>query len=317
VKLGVVILPCARWEQVRAHWVRADEWGLHAAYTYDHLSWRSFRDKPWFTMVPTLVAAASVTSSIRLGPMVTSPNFRHPLLLAKDLLALDDISLGRLVVGIGAGGTGFDAKVLGGEAWSTRERHERFEEFARALDRLLREPSSDLEGPYYRVVDSRQLPGPRQVPRPPLYFSALGPKSLALAAELADGWVSFGDPRAAADSSTFAAVRDQVRRLDEGIAARERDPASVWRVLLHFGGDEAPMDAFERFLDWAGRYRELGFDEVVIHWPERDSPFDYDLELFERICREGGPVLDSWSSPSSSPHSSPSPQPPPWASPSN
>src|ERR1035437_7919579 len=99
MRLSVVILPTPRWSEVRPHWTRAEEFGLYAGYTYDHLSWRSFRDKAWFNMVPTLVAAATATNSIRLGPLVTTPNFRHPLVLAKDLLALDDISNGRSIVG--------------------------------------------------------------------------------------------------------------------------------------------------------------------------------------------------------------------------
>ena len=294
MKLSVVILPCARWEEVRTNWTTADEWGLHAGYTYDHLSWRSFRDAAWFSMVPTLVAAATVTSSLRLGPLVTSANFRHPLVLAKDLIAIDDISSGRLNVGIGAGGTGYDAATLGHEPWSRGERHARFVEFSRALERLLREPSSTLDGHYYPVVDSRQIPGPRQLPRPPIYLSALGPRSLALTAEIADGWVSIGDPSGSADSSTFDAVKTQVMALNVELEARGREPSTLHRVLLNFEGDETPMSSYESFLDWAGRYYELGFDEVVVHWPVKASPFDCDPSLFERICREGGALLPSW-----------------------
>jgi alkanesulfonate monooxygenase SsuD/methylene tetrahydromethanopterin reductase-like flavin-dependent oxidoreductase (luciferase family) len=295
VKLSVVILPSARWEVARDSWRRADEWGLHAGYTYDHLSWRTFREKPWFSMVPTLVAAATVTSRLRLGPLVTSPNFRHPLVLAKDLIALDDISSGRLIVGVGAGGTGFDASALGQESWSAAQRHERFEEFARALDHLLRESSSNLEGPYFRVVDSRQIPGPLQLPRPPLYLSALGPRSLALAAELAEGWVSFGDPTAGSDTSTFDAVKQQVTRLSLELESRGRDASSLHRVLLNFEGDESPMASYDSFLDWAGRYHGLGFNEVVVHWPVRESAFAYDEGLFERICTEGAARIADWS----------------------
>lgn len=294
MKLSVVILPSARWVTARDNWIHADQWGLHAAYTYDHLSWRTFRDAPWFSMIPTLVAAATVTSRVRLGPLVTSPNFRHPLLLAKDLIALDDISSGRVIVGVGAGGTGFDATTLGHEPWSTRERHERFVEFTHALDRLLRESSTNLEGPYYPVVDSRQIPGPLQQPRPPLYVSALGPKSLALAADVADGWVSFGGPREAPDSSTFDAVSIQVSRLNSELDRRGRDADTMHRVLLNFGRDEMPLSSPEAFLDWAGRYRDLGFDEVVVHWPVADSEYDYDVDLFERVCREGGATLATW-----------------------
>ena len=242
-------------------------------------------------MVPTLVAAASVTSRLRLGPLVTSPNFRHPLVLAKDLIALDDISEGRLIVGLGAGGTGFDASVLGHEPWSASERHERFDEFARALDRLLREPSSNFAGPHYSVIDSRQIPGPRQLPRPPLILSALGPRSLALTAELAEGWVSFGDPAASDDSSTFDAVTHQVNRLNTELELRGRAPASLHRVLLNFEGDESPLSSLTSFLDWASRYRELGFDELVVHWPVTDSLYDYDQGVFERICTEGATTI--------------------------
>jgi alkanesulfonate monooxygenase SsuD/methylene tetrahydromethanopterin reductase-like flavin-dependent oxidoreductase (luciferase family) len=65
--------------------------------------------------VPTLAAAAAVTERIRLGTMVASPNFRHPVPFAKDLMTLDEISGGRFILGIGAGagGDGFDASVLG------------------------------------------------------------------------------------------------------------------------------------------------------------------------------------------------------------
>jgi alkanesulfonate monooxygenase SsuD/methylene tetrahydromethanopterin reductase-like flavin-dependent oxidoreductase (luciferase family) len=293
VKLSVVILPSERWEVARSSWRRADEWGLHAGYTYDHLSWRSFREKAWFSMVPTLAAAATVTSRLRLGPLVTSPNFRHPLVLAKDLIALDDISSGRLIVGVGAGGTGFDSSVLGQESWSAARRHERFEEFARALELLLRESSSNVEGAYFRVVDSRQIPGPLQLPRPPLYLSALGPRSLALTAELAEGWVSFGNPTRG-DTSTFDAVQQQVRTLNLELEGRGRDVSSLHRVLLDFESDESPMASYDAFLDWAGRYRELGFDEVVVHWPVRESAFAYDEALFERVCTEGATRIADW-----------------------
>jgi alkanesulfonate monooxygenase SsuD/methylene tetrahydromethanopterin reductase-like flavin-dependent oxidoreductase (luciferase family) len=70
--LSTVILPIHPWREGRGIWRRAEELGFHAAYTYDHLSWRSFRDKPWFGAVPTLAAAATATERIRLGTLVTS-----------------------------------------------------------------------------------------------------------------------------------------------------------------------------------------------------------------------------------------------------
>ncbi|MDH6625060.1 alkanesulfonate monooxygenase SsuD/methylene tetrahydromethanopterin reductase-like flavin-dependent oxidoreductase (luciferase family) [Streptomyces sp. LBL] len=73
MRLSTVILPHRRWhEGGRPTWTRAERLGFHAAYAYDHLSWRSFRDGPWFGAVPTLTAAAAVTERIRLGTLVTS-----------------------------------------------------------------------------------------------------------------------------------------------------------------------------------------------------------------------------------------------------
>src|SRR5665213_2023887 len=294
MRLSVVILPTPRWSEVRPHWARAEEFGLYAGYTYDHLSWRSFRDQAWFNMVPTLIAAATATNSIRLGPLVTTPNFRHPLVLAKDLLALDDISNGRCIVGIGSGGRGFDATVLGHEAWSANERHRRFEEFTRALDQLLREQVSTLDGPFYPVVDARQYPGPVQSPRPPLIVSALGPKSLALCAEIADGWVSIGSATGSHDRSTFEEVATQVTKLNEELERQGRATSSMQRLLLDVEGGEEPLASFDAFIDWAGRYRAVGFDELVVHWPVPDSPYAYDRAVFERVATEGHAQIASW-----------------------
>src|SRR5687768_4817719 len=113
MRVGVIVLPEQRWSDASSRWRRLDEWGFDSAWTYDHLAWRSLADGPWFATVPTLAAAAGVTSRIRLGTFVASPNFRHPVPFAKELMGLDDISGGRFVLGVGAGGTGFDASVLG------------------------------------------------------------------------------------------------------------------------------------------------------------------------------------------------------------
>ncbi|MCX4511928.1 LLM class flavin-dependent oxidoreductase [Streptomyces sp. NBC_01619] len=73
LRLSTVILPVHRWnEGGRALWQRAEELGFHAAYTYDHLAWRAFRDGPWYGAVPTLTAAAAATDTLRLGTLVTS-----------------------------------------------------------------------------------------------------------------------------------------------------------------------------------------------------------------------------------------------------
>ncbi len=285
-RLSTVILPTAPWSKARERWRRAEELGFHAAYTYDHLSWRRLEDRPWFATVPTLAAAALETSAIRLGTLVTSPNFRHPVPLAKDLLGLDDLSSGRLTVGIGSGGLGNDATVLGSDAWGVAERTGRFEDFVGLLDQLLREPVTTASGGYYSASEARMLPGMVQKPRPPFYIAAAGQRGFRLAATHAQGWVTIG---LSEDSTAtcFDNVSNHLAGLVRACEDAGRDAADLDKVLLDGLNDEQPLTSLDAFVDWAGRYGELGITELVIHWPEPDSIYDCDTALFERIATEG------------------------------
>lgn len=290
--LSTVVLPHRRWiDGGRDEWIGAEALGFSTAYTYDHLSWRTFRDGPWFGAVPTLTAAAAVTETIRLGTLVTNPNFRHPVTLAKELITLDDISAGRITLGIGAGTSGFDAAVLGHQAWSPRERADRFVEFVALLDRLLTEPGVTADGSFYSAHEARNIPGCVQQPRIPFAVAATGPRGLALAASYGQAWVTTGDDKLFEDGTpeqSDAAIADQVARLEDACTAVDRDPADIRRVLLTGFTPEANnvLESVERFVDFASRHRDLGFDEIVIHWPIPDSDFAADRDVFEQIATE-------------------------------
>jgi len=290
MRLSTVILPIYEWGDGRAVWRRAEELGFHAGYTYDHLTWQSFRDRPWFAALPTLTAAATVPSRLRIGTLVASPNFRHPVTLAKELLSLDHISEGRLTAGIGAGSTGFDATALGQPSWTPRERADRLEEFVRLLDRLLSHSSTTATGVHYSAVEARTVPACVQQPRVPFLVAATGPRGLRLAAELGRGWVTYGDPNGPADgpeSGGPAIVSAQMERLQAACAAVGRSYESVDKVLLQGLTSERPLESLDAFVEWAGTYRELGVTEVVVHWPVPDSVFAGPVDVFERIATEG------------------------------
>ncbi|MEU4150557.1 LLM class flavin-dependent oxidoreductase [Streptomyces sp. NPDC026659] len=297
LRLSTVILPVDRWnEGGRAKWQRAEDLGFHAAYTYDHLSWRAFRDGPWFGAVPTLTAAAATTSRLRLGTLVTSPNFRHPVTLAKDLISLDDVSDGRITLGIGAGGIGFDATALGQEPWTPRERADRFAEFVALLDRLLSEDAVTEEGRFYSAVEARNIPGCVQRPRLPFAVAATGPRGLRLAARYGQAWVTTGDPKLYENGTpeqSVEALRGQLARLGEACAEAGRDVAELDKILLTgFTPDRSgPLQSLDAFVDFAGRHRELGFSEIVVHWPVPDSDFAADQKVFERIAMEAAAQL--------------------------
>ncbi|MFG3198274.1 LLM class flavin-dependent oxidoreductase [Streptomyces sp. NPDC048208] len=292
LRLSTVILPVDRWnEGGREKWQRAEELGFHAAYTYDHLSWRSFRDGPWFGALPTLTAAAGVTERLRLGTLVTSPNFRHPVTLAKELISLDDISGGRVTLGIGAGGSGFDATALGQEAWSPRERADRFAEFVTLLDRLLTEDAVSYAGDHYSAHEARNIPGCAQRPRLPFAVAATGPRGLRLAARYGQAWVTTGDPKlfeAGTPEQSVLAVEGQLGRLTEACAEIGRDVTELDKIMLTgFTPDRSrPLESVDAFVDFAGRYAALGVTELVIHWPIPDSDFAADQAVFEKIATE-------------------------------
>ncbi|MFC0601763.1 LLM class flavin-dependent oxidoreductase [Streptomyces palmae] len=292
LRLSTVILPVDRWHQGgRAKWQGAEELGFHAAYTYDHLSWRTFRDRPWFGALPTLTAAATATERLRLGTLVTSPNFRHPVTLAKELISLDDISGGRVTLGIGAGGNGFDATALGQEAWTPRERADRFAEFVPLLDRLLSQDAVSAPGTFYAAVEARNIPGCLQRPRLPFAVAATGPRGLRLTARYGQAWVTTGDPKLSREDTpeqSVAAIRVQTEKLAAACAETGRDVAELDKILLTgFTPDLGrPLASLDAFVDFAGRHQELGFTEIVIHWPIPDSVFAADQTVFEKIATE-------------------------------
>jgi alkanesulfonate monooxygenase SsuD/methylene tetrahydromethanopterin reductase-like flavin-dependent oxidoreductase (luciferase family) len=271
VRHGIVVLPQARWSDAQRMWREAEAMGFDSAWTYDHLAWRSLADGPWRATIPTLTAAATVTSTIRLGTFVASPNFRHPVPFAKELATVDDIAGGRMTLGVGSGGTGFDAFVLGQQELTPRQRHERFVEFARDLDLLLRheqEPGGiSFTGDWFTAVNARMVGAPAQFPRMPFVIAADGPKGMAFAAELGDGWVTLGEWGARGDD-WWRGVAEKLKRFDDATAASGR---TVERYLNFDSEDQFALDSVDAYEDAAGRAEELGFDEFITHWPREEG----------------------------------------------
>ncbi len=285
VRFGVVILADQRWEQAARRWRLAEDYGFAHAWTYDHLGWRDLVDGPWFDAVPTLTAAASVTSRIGLGTMVASPNFRHPVSFARQLTALDDVSGGRFVLGLGAGAgpPSFDAAVLGNSPLSARERVDRFAEFTELLDLLLRTDRVTWRGRYYAAVDARNLPGCVQQPRLPFVVAANGKRSIGLAVRFGDGWVTTG-VRADSLAGWWQSVADAAARFDDALGAAGRPAEDVRRFLSLDASGTFALTSAEYFADAVGRAGELGFTDVITHWPRPSGWYAGDESVLESVA---------------------------------
>jgi alkanesulfonate monooxygenase SsuD/methylene tetrahydromethanopterin reductase-like flavin-dependent oxidoreductase (luciferase family) len=290
VRVGLVLLPQRRWSEQAARWRRGEELGFDHLWTYDHLTWDPLAGTPWGATLPTLVAAAGVTSRVRLGTWVASPNFRHPVPFARELAALDDVSGGRAMLGVGAGGTGHDARVLGDDPLPAADRAARLEEFVDLLDRVLVGDHVSFAGRFYRAVDARTTLPCLQRPRLPFVVAADGLRMLRLAARAGDGWATTGGRRGDSEAAWWARVAELAARFSQALDDEGRPPRAVDRMLTIDAGPRFALESVELFTDYVGRARELGFTDVVAHWPVPGAAV-YDAP--ESMVEDVAAVLDA------------------------
>jgi alkanesulfonate monooxygenase SsuD/methylene tetrahydromethanopterin reductase-like flavin-dependent oxidoreductase (luciferase family) len=273
-RIGVVMWPTERWPQARQQWQLAEELGFAHAWVYDHTAWRG--QTPWYDGYSTLAAVAAVTSAIGLGTLVTSPNFRHPVPTAHAVRTIDDISGGRLELGIGSGGASHtsDGDILD-EDWTARQRADRFAEWVTMMDRILGSTSVSYQGDYWSARDVSIGVGGVQRPRVPFAIAATGPRGLRLVARYARTWICEAD---------LPTAREQLDRLAAACAEAGRDPAEPRKMLMTGFTDDPWLESAAAFDDLAGRYAELGFTDILLHWPRPDTPWAADMKVFEAIA---------------------------------
>jgi alkanesulfonate monooxygenase SsuD/methylene tetrahydromethanopterin reductase-like flavin-dependent oxidoreductase (luciferase family) len=221
-----------RWPELREIARLSESVGFDTLFVPDHLLMRA---SPYWGFPPgesrgtweawTLLAAlGEATDRIELGPYVSASSFRQPALLAKMAATVDEVSGGRLILGLGAGSHRPEYTAFG-FAWDHLA--SRFEEALQVLVPLLREGHVDFEGRFYQARDCELLPrGPRPS-GPPIWIAAFGPRLMRLAVRFGDAFNTswHTDPRTLADP--FDAL---------DIACREvgRDPGSIQRTVGTF-----------------------------------------------------------------------------------
>ena len=224
----------ASWTDLLAYARRAEALGFDSLWLADHLllEWQGHTNGTWECW-SLLAALAAATERVELGSLVSCAIFRNPALLAKMADTVDEISGGRLILGLGAGWDGPEYRAFG---YPADHRVARFEEALRIIAPLLRTGRVDFAGQYYAARDCELRPrGPRPA-GPPIMIGAKGPRMLRLAADHADLWNAEGPLRHPDD------YVERRASADDACAAIGRDPATLGRtaaVVIDLAGDSA------------------------------------------------------------------------------
>ncbi len=168
---------------------RCERLGIGSLWLYDHMYGPGVPNIASLEAWTLATALLSRTDRLRVGHMVLCNQFRHPAVLAKMATTLDQISDGRLALGIGSGSIEDEHLRMGLPWGSFRERSERLGETLEILTQAFAAEAVDFEGRHYAVRDMPIVPGPVQRPRPPIVVGGVGEKfTLPLVARYADVW---------------------------------------------------------------------------------------------------------------------------------
>jgi len=243
LKVGVQLPEVERlvsWPENLAMARRIEELGYDAIWLGDHLLYRwpgvAEARGPWecWTM---LAAIAACTSRVTIGPLVASTSFHAPAMLAKQAATVDEISGGRLILGLGAGWNETEYAAFG---FPFDHRISRFEEAFTIIRTLLREGAIDFDGTFYRARDCELQPRPSRPGGPPLLLGSSGERMLRIAAPYIDGWNAWYNATGNSPSGV-AALREQV---DAAAVSAGREPGAIERsvaVLVRLPGGEGRL----------------------------------------------------------------------------
>ena len=216
-------------------------------------------------------ALAALTNRLTLGTLVLGNTYRHPAVVAKWAASADEISDGRLILGIGAGWQRNEHRQYGIDLPAPKDLVDRFEEACAVLTGLFREPRTTFDGTYYSLADAECEPKPVQDPLP-LLIGGKGNRMLGIAARYADAWNMWATPET---------LQERMAVLDQHCETIGRDPAAIRRsvqAIVHVTDDAAEarrlreataprpcvVGISDEFADMVGRWLEVGADEVIV-----------------------------------------------------
>lgn len=251
--------------------------GCTNAWVYSNVLWRQRPDTDVAGPLSALGAILAATRKIHAGLLVASPNLFHPLVLAKEILTLDQLSEGRAEIVLGSGSTGSgdpatDAAIRTGTLLSPAERGELFEEFARTFTHAIAfsrdQTIGNWFGKHYSVNIHRLSPSAREDFT--IGIAANGPRTTAMAAATAGRWVSSLplDRENNADLAQLRALREKF----DAAHARTRPATAVTRTIFVPLNERTYQRSLTRWRELVAAAAQTGFDEIVIHHPRPHDP---------------------------------------------
>jgi F420-dependent oxidoreductase-like protein len=271
--------PAQPWDDIREIAAHCEQTGWDCVYFADHFMPNgpgpAALDGDMLECWSVIAALAAVVPRIQLAPLVTSVTYRHPAVLAKIASAVDQISHGRLTLGVGAGWQENEHVAYGLALGTVRERMDRFEEAIQILHSMLSQPRTTFSGRYYQLVDAPCQPAPAQGRLPLLIGGGGERRTLPLAARYADHWNTWTTPEQLAHKiSVLTAQCEQIGR----------DPGEIHvstQALLYLSTDQKWLDEKRHMApgqpvivgtpgevaDIIARYRDAGAHEIIV--PDR------------------------------------------------
>lgn len=233
-----------------------------------------------------LPAVAAVTKRVRVGTLVSPTSVHHPALLANRAATLDQLSGGRMVLGIGAGWQLNEHRAYGIELEPPGKRVSRFAEAIAIVRSLLDEDTTTFHGEFYDFTDAPCDPKPVQSPLP-LLVGTKGPRMFRITARHASEWNTWQAPE-------LTARRDGLR---EACEKAGRDPATMWtsvNAMIALDGTGSPASrtlggTAAQIVDQLGQFADLGFDEFIL--PDGNLGAD-PAERWDKLARIKAEVLD-------------------------
>jgi len=281
VRFGATIVQVVPFPAVLDDFRFADAIGLDNAWVIDQFGIDEAPDVTLLEAWTTLAAVATETDQIGIGTMVTNAAMRHPAVLAKSILTIDQISGGRVVTAIGGGFYPAEHAALGIDFLDGIGRTERLRETVELLDRALRGDTVTYAGEHVEIETATFRPAPTQLPRPPIWVAAQGPRSLRIGARLAEGIVTLGAENQPIETS-LPAFQARMTRADEICAEEGRDPSTLRRCYFAGWADEPIFASVEAATEIIGRYVEAGATDFTFYLHNPAEPLLDDVVAAHR-----------------------------------